>query len=68
MRSVYFAETDGYIDCSVYDRYQLAAEQVLAGPAIVVELDATAVIHPGYEARVDRFGNLVVTARKPSTR
>ncbi len=65
MRSVYFAETDGYIDCPVYDRYQLQRGQLLVGPAIVVELDSTAVIHPGYEARVDRFGNLVVTASKP---
>ena len=62
MRSVYFAETEGYIDCPVYDRYQLRAGQLLVGPAIVVELDSTSVIHPGYEARVDRFGNLVITA------
>ena len=61
MRSVYFAETDGYMNCPVYDRYRLAQGQVLNGPAILVELDATTVIHPGYEARVDRFGNLAIT-------
>lgn len=62
VRSVYFAESNGYIDCPVYDRYQLAAAQHLEGPAVVVELDATTVIHPGYEMHVDRFGNLVINA------
>ena len=62
LRSVYFSETDGYTDCPVYDRYKLTAGQSLVGPAIVVEMDATAVIHPGYEAKVDRFGNLVINA------
>ena len=61
-RSVYFVETNGYTDCPVYDRYQLAAEQVISGPAIVAELDSTTVIHPGYDARVDHLLNLVITA------
>ena len=60
-RAVYFAEQDGYIDCPFYDRYKLAAGHELAGPAIVIELDSTTVIHPGYHAEVDRFGNLMVT-------
>ena len=33
---------------------------MLIGPAIVVELDSTTVIHPGYRAEVDRFGNLIL--------
>jgi N-methylhydantoinase A len=30
------------------------------GPAIVGEMDATTVILPGYEARVDEIGNLLI--------
>ena len=59
-RPVYFAESDGYVDCPIYDRYRLAAGHMLTGPAIVVELDSTTVIHPGYRAEVDRFGNLIL--------
>ena len=59
-RPVYFAESDGYVDCPIYDRYRLAAGHMLIGPAIVVELDSTTVIHPGYRAEVDRFGNLIL--------
>ena len=59
-RPVYFAESDGYVDCPIYDRYRLAAGHILLGPAVVVELDSTTVIHPGYRAEVDRFGNLIL--------
>jgi N-methylhydantoinase A len=59
-RPVYFAETGGYGDCPIYDRYRLRAGNVVAGPAIVEEFDSTTVIHPGYAATVDRYGNLLI--------
>jgi len=62
-RPVYFAESDGYVDCPIYDRGRLATGHILNGPAIVVELDSTTVIHPGYQAEVDKFGNLILTPR-----
>ena len=37
-------------------------DHVLNGPASLVELDSTTVIHPGYQAEVDRFGNLILAA------
>jgi N-methylhydantoinase A len=61
-RQVYFAESSGYVDCPVYDRYRLGAGSVLKGPAIVEEFDSTTVIHPGYRTVVDRFGNLLLQA------
>ena len=64
VRSVYFAECEGYVECPIYDRYRLSAGAVLEGPAIVEELDATTVIHPGYQTLIDGFGNLILT--KPS--
>ena len=60
-RSVYFAESNGYIECPVYDRYRLGAECILKGAGIVEEIDSTTVIHPGYQAQVDKFGNLILT-------
>ena len=61
IRSVYFDECAGFVECPIYDRYRLSAGFVLEGPAIVEEIDATTVIHPGYQALVNRFGNLVLT-------
>ena len=64
-RSVYFAESGGYVDCPIYDRYKLAAGHLLEGPSMVIELDSTAVIYPGYQAEVDRYGNLIMTLISP---
>lgn len=64
VRKVYFAEAGGFIDCPSYDRYKLAAGSVIEGPAIVEELDSTSVIHPGYRAEVDRYGNMLVGANE----
>ena len=61
VRSVYFDEREGFVECPVYDRYRLTAGSVFEGPAIVEEIDATTVIHPGYQALVDGFGNLILT-------
>jgi N-methylhydantoinase A len=70
-RRVHFAEllsdeTDGFVDCRIYDRYRLTSGAEVRGPAIVEELDSTTVIHPGFGATVDRFGNLLVRAMEGS--
>ena len=62
-RPVYFSEAGAYVDCPVYDRYQLVPGEKIDGPGIVEEMDSTTVIHPGWAAEVDRFGNLLLSAR-----
>ncbi len=59
-RQVYFAERGGFTDVPLYDRYALRAEHVVAGPAIIEEFDSTTVVHPGYAAKVDVYGNLLI--------
>jgi N-methylhydantoinase A len=59
-RPVYFAEHQGSVDCAIYDRYRLRPGGIIEGAAIVEEFDSTTVIHPGYQALVDRFGNLIL--------
>jgi N-methylhydantoinase A len=59
-RQVYFAEGDGFVSCPIFDRYQLAPATAVEGPAIVEEFDTTTVVHPGYTATVDQFGNLIL--------
>jgi N-methylhydantoinase A len=59
-------EEDVYFDgdwrrTPIYDRSRLRVGQVLEGPAVVVQLDATAVIEPGYRAEVDRFANIIIS-------
>lgn len=57
-REVYFAESGGFVDCRVYDRYGLRSEDVVNGPAILEEVDSTVVVHPGWGGEVDGFGNV----------
>jgi N-methylhydantoinase A len=44
----------------VYDRALLRAGNRIAGPAVVMEMDATTVILPRHYGRVDRFGNILI--------
>jgi N-methylhydantoinase A len=50
----------------VYWRPDLGAEAVVTGPAIIEEYGSTVPIHPGFTARVDTFGNLIVTTTEAS--
>ncbi|HEX4746022.1 MAG TPA: hydantoinase/oxoprolinase family protein [Gaiellaceae bacterium] len=59
-RAVYFAESGGFVDASVLDRYALPAGARFEGPAIVEEYDSTLVVHPGFVAEADVHGNLLL--------
>ena len=58
-RRAYFSETDGYLDCPVYNRYALAPDTEITGPALVEERESTCVIGVGDTARVDEHFNLI---------
>ena len=60
VRKVHFSEAGGFIDTTVYDRARLGAGACLQGPAIIEEKDSTTVVHSGWTARVDEFGNLAI--------
>ena len=50
----------------IYDRAKLKAGNLIAGPAMVVEMDATTLILPDYVGEVDAVGNILIRpAKKP---
>jgi N-methylhydantoinase A len=57
-RRVHF--DDGWVDAGVYDRARLGAGDEVRGPAVLEEFSSTVPLHPGFTARVDAHGNLVV--------
>jgi N-methylhydantoinase A len=59
-RDVWFAETGGWRPTLVVDRAKLLRGNVIAGPAIIEEPDASTLVHPGWTATVDEHGNLVL--------
>jgi N-methylhydantoinase A len=55
-----FYHEGAWHDAVIYERGKLHSGLVVPGPAIVGEMDSTTVILPGYEARVDEIGNLLI--------
>ena len=51
---------DDWVEAAVYDRALLGAGDVVEGPAVLEEFSSTVPLHPGFTARVDEYGNLVV--------
>lgn len=60
-RPVCFDAADGYVDTPVYWRPDLRDGDQVQGPAIIEEFGSTVPVHPGFQVRVDAWGNLVIT-------
>ena len=56
-RQVFF---DDWVESGVYDRAKLGAGDVVEGPAVLEEFSSTVPLHPGFTARVDAHGNLLI--------
>ena len=57
-RDVYF---DGeFHETRIYQRSDLYPDYEFEGPAIIEQLDSTAVVYPGQKTKVDAFGNLII--------
>jgi len=50
----------GWYDTKVYDRTTLHPEQVIDGPAIILEPTGTNVVELGWQVQQDAFGNLIL--------
>jgi N-methylhydantoinase A len=59
-REVWFAEVGGFRPTLVLDRGKLLRGNIIDGPAIIEEHDASTLVHPGWTATVDEYGNLVL--------
>lgn len=60
-RNVYFDETGSYVETKIYNRELLRAGNMLSGPAIIEQMDATIVVPPGHEVKVDKYLNIMIT-------
>jgi N-methylhydantoinase A len=60
-RHAYFGGLGRFIDCPVFDRYQLRPGHELLGPAVVEERETSAILPPGSHATVDSNGTLRIT-------
>ncbi|MBI4505037.1 MAG: hydantoinase/oxoprolinase family protein [Chloroflexi bacterium] len=58
-RGVYFGPQVGHVVARVHPRDDLRAAP-LAGPLIIEEADSSTIVQPGWQARLDAWGNIVV--------
>ncbi len=65
-RDVWFAES-GFTPTPVHWRDGLTSGMQIAGPAIIEAMDATTVVPPGWQARIDELGYIVI-ARSAATK
>ncbi|MEM9529830.1 MAG: hydantoinase/oxoprolinase family protein [Pseudomonadota bacterium] len=47
-------------EASIYDRSKLKANNEVAGPAIIMEMDSTTLVLPGHTGRVDNVGMILI--------
>jgi N-methylhydantoinase A len=59
-RSVWVSTQGGAVETAFFDRERLLAGNVLDGPALVLQVDSTTVVPPGWRGTVDAWGNLVL--------
>ncbi|MCH8832425.1 MAG: hydantoinase/oxoprolinase family protein, partial [Chloroflexi bacterium] len=52
--------SDGSVTTRLYDRENLRTGDQISGPAIVLQMDTTVVITPGWTGTADEYGNLVL--------
>jgi N-methylhydantoinase A len=50
----------GHLDAGHYDRSLLTCGNVVAGPAVITEMDSTTLVLPGHHATVDVVGALLI--------
>jgi N-methylhydantoinase A len=60
-RDVFFEKYEDSVKCPVYIREKLKPGNLISGPAVIEQYDATTVVYPDWKARVDIFGNLLMT-------
>lgn len=61
LRKVYFEEHQAFLDTKIFEREKLLAGNVIEGPAIIEESNATTLIHPGMAGKVDSYGAILIT-------
>jgi N-methylhydantoinase A len=61
-RKIYWGQSRKTLSAPCYRRESLEAGDFIAGPALIIESQTTTLVGPGFDAVLDRAGNIVLTA------
>ena len=59
-RQLWFRET-GVIDATIYDRRRMPAGLEVAGPVVIESLESTILVPPGWQAKMNEDGFVLMT-------
>jgi N-methylhydantoinase A len=60
-RPVYFDSVEAFVNCPIFDRTGLSANQRVLGPAVIEQADATTLVPPGFMTSVDPYRNMRIS-------
>jgi N-methylhydantoinase A len=63
MRNVFFEDYSDFLGCPVFNREQLGIDADISGPAIIEQYDATTVVYPKWDVKMDAVGSLFLIRR-----
>jgi N-methylhydantoinase A len=66
-RQVWFRET-GAVDAAIYDRRRMPAGLAAAGPAVIESLESTILVPPGWQAKMNEDGFVLLTRLPEGTK
>ena len=61
-RPVFFQEHSAPALCDIFRREMLSPDSIVQGPSILEGVDSTVVINPGWQGRIDEYGNCILQA------
>lgn len=61
VRETHLFDRDGWVEAAVYRREELAPGQIISGPCVVLQSDATTFIPSRWRGAADTAGNLILT-------
>ncbi len=62
-RRVFFERKAEYISTPIYARKKLKTGDIISGPAVVEQYDATTVVYPDWVAQIDGFENITLSIK-----
>lgn len=63
-RKVYFEKYEGYVECPIYVREKMVAGNVILGPAVIEQYDATTVVYPDWDVHVNKIGSIEMSIKE----
>jgi N-methylhydantoinase A len=62
-RKEYFEKYEEYVECPIYVREKLVAGNVILGPAVIEQYDATTVVYPDWDVHVNKIGSIEMSIK-----